>query len=1043
MYLLAGLAVTAVVIAAVGMIADLGAVGEVLAHLHPGPVVAAVALGVAAHGLRFVRWHLLLGVAGDRRLATKPSALAFLAGSLFAFTPARAGEVAKAVYARRLGGATVAGPLAAIAAERIGDVAVMVLLGTAGLLAVGALSAQWPALAVGACLVVGAAVAALVVKRSTRSAGPGDVSVGSPGWRWLAGVLRPAGRLFSLEGVTLTLGLGVVIWLLEVAVFWLSLVAVGSGGLAVALAVFPLGSLGGAISLLPAGLGVTEGGIAGLVAGVSGTSFEQGLAAALVTRAVISGTVTVLGLGALVAVRGQRLARQTASSAGPTGAAGPTSAGGPAGARSPRAVRLRRAMYAVVAVAIALATWLGVSALLTLRESRRISASAERLTLASFVAGPDEAGAAIDDLRASVGRLRWYSLPFRLTTAAWSPLPGRFGAVAEINDLLAYMDALLDGTRPVVTVLTDAASAAGDLPTASGLVAAFDGLRANRLELAAATRSLERAGSLRARIDESSLPEGLRAGLVRAETLRVAALDGVRLWEELEPPLARLLPLLNAFAGPSGGGSTAPPGRFDTHTVLADARSILEALDRSSAIRDHALQAVIVDAGSALDSLANLEVITRAGLPRDRDAARRLEQSLAELDRRLAEFADSVSGIAGSAPLAGFASSLRGQVDRARDGIAVVSELLAFDTRRTHIVLGQDDEEVRPTGGFIGTVWELTFDRGVLIDHRVFSSYVVDEHVPVERWMRAPESFRTSFGSEVMPFRDANWWPDFRVSAAHLRDIYGNAQGVRPHAVIGITQAALAELVGALGGVQVAAGTTSLTLRGGDVRQFVREGVKDSGATSGEDPRRQAARLLGEAIITRLASGSDVDPLHATAALWNSAKAATLTVDTGASRASKALAALGWNGAIGELRPGESRWYEANVYSPKFTEEIHRTFEYARHESEDGTIETRLSVTVSNLLPTVPVPCAQPALPPNPPCYWFRWWVAIDGDADLVSMPSGRQLPGSLAASRSSGSDPLSCCVVESDGANTIISGVEVVPPGESAQIDLSFRHGG
>ena len=1029
MYLLAGLAVTVVVIAAVWMIADLGAVGEELAHSRPGPIVAAVALGVAAHGLRFVRWHVLVGVAGDRRLAVKPSALAFLAGSLFAFTPARAGEVAKAVYARRLGGATVAGPIAAIAAERTGDVAVMVLLGGAGLLSVGALAAHWPPLVGGTALVFVAAIAALVVKRSALSATSGDGSADSRGWGWLARALRPAGRLFSIEGVSWTLGLGAAIWLLEVAVFWLSLLAVGSGGLALALAAFPLASLGGALSLLPAGLGVTEAGIAGLSAGLANVTFDQGLAAALVTRAVISGTVVVLGLVALVAVRGQRRHRETASLAGSVVA------------RSPRAVRLRRATYAVVALAIALAAWLGVSGLLTLRESRHISTSADQLTLATFVAGPEKASVAIDDLRSSVGRLRWYSLPFRLTTVAWSALPGRFGAVAEINDLLAYLDALIDGTRPVVTSLTDAVNAAGDPPTVAGLLAAFDGLRVNRLQLAAATESLERAGVLNARIDESSLTEGLRADLARAESLRVAALDGLRLWDEIEPPLTRLLPLLGALAGTPGDGGTPPPGSLDTHTTLADARSILEVLGRSPAIRDDALRAVAADAAPVLDSLADLEVVARAGLPRDRDSARRLERSLAELDRRLATLADSVSGIARSAPLAGLASSLSGQVDRARDGIEVMSELLAFDTRRTHIVLGQDDEEVRPTGGFIGTVWELTFDRGVLIDHRVFSSYEVDEHVPVERWMRAPESFRASFGSEVMPFRDANWWPDFRVSAAHLRDIYNNSQGVRPHAVIGVTQEALAELVGALGGVQVDEGATSSTLRDGDVRRFVRDGVTDGSARGDEDPRRQAARLLGEAIIARLVSGAGVDPLLATAALVKAANGATLTIDTGSSRASEALAALGWNGAFDGLQVGQFRWYEANVYSPKFTDEIQRAFASTEVNLADGTIETAVSVTVSNSLPVASATCAQPALPPNPPCYWFRWWLAFDREVQIASTPVGRNLPGSLAASQGMRTDAVSCCTVESDDERTLVSGMDVVPPGGSVRIELALRY--
>jgi uncharacterized membrane protein YbhN (UPF0104 family) len=338
MYLLAGLAVTVVVVAAIGMVADLGAVGDQLRHLRPGPVAGAVAAGLAAHGLRFVRWHLLVGVAGDRRLSAKPSALAFLAGSLFAFTPARAGEVAKAIYARRLGGSTVAGPLAVVAAERIGDVAVMVLLAAAGLLAVGALTSHWPALVGGACLVAALGTGAWIASLSIRGALGRRRGVDPVGPRWLVGFLRPSSQLVSVAGVSVTFGLGMIIWLLEVVVFWLCLAAIGSGGLALALAVFPLASLGGALSMLPAGMGVTEGGIAGLSASVSGVTFDQGLAAALLTRAVISGTVAIPGLGALVAVRGWRRkidAAKGGAAGEPCGPAGQLSSFSRPGLRSP------------------------------------------------------------------------------------------------------------------------------------------------------------------------------------------------------------------------------------------------------------------------------------------------------------------------------------------------------------------------------------------------------------------------------------------------------------------------------------------------------------------------------------------------------------------------------------------------------------------------------------------------------------------------------------------------------------------------------------
>jgi hypothetical protein len=129
------------------------------------------------------------------------------------------------------------------------------------------------------------------------------------------------------------------------------------------------------------------------------------------------------------------------------------------------------------------------------------------------------------------------------------------------------------------------------------------------------------------------------------------------------------------------------------------------------------------------------------------------------------------------------------------------------------------------------------------------------------------------------------------------------------------------------------------------------------------------------------------------------------------------------------------------VYSPKFTDEIQRAFASTEVNLADGTIETAVSVTVSNSLPVASATCAQPALPPNPPCYWFRWWLAFDREVQIASTPVGRNLPGSLAASQGMRTDAVSCCTVESDDERTLVSGMDVVPPGGSVRIELALRY--
>ncbi len=109
--------------------------------------------------------------------------------------------------------------------------------------------------------------------------------------------------LFAPRALGIILLLGAVAWLVEVAIYAVSLSAVGlsidTHLLILALAVFPLASLGGGISLLPGGLGVTEGGLVALSILLGSLSQETAVIAALLARTAI---LAIIVLGGLISV---------------------------------------------------------------------------------------------------------------------------------------------------------------------------------------------------------------------------------------------------------------------------------------------------------------------------------------------------------------------------------------------------------------------------------------------------------------------------------------------------------------------------------------------------------------------------------------------------------------------------------------------------------------------------------------------------------------------------------------------------------------------
>ena len=304
--LLAAAGVLAAVLAATAVLGDLRRADLTLGDLDWRWIVWTVPLAAADHGIRFLRWEMLLSTVSKTQPGLAGSGLPYLAGSLFIFTPARAGEVAKSLYARDRQGIPVPTSLPILAAERITDLGVMAGLGCIGLVLLGE-----PANLVEAGAVLAFTAVLLTV------AGPLLDKLGGRGFGWLrlgkrlGQMLQMADEsrrdLMAPRTLARSGGLGAAAWLAEVLVYFCALAAAGLspgwGLFVVALAVFPLASMAGSLSLLPAGLGVTEGGLVALAVLFGGADSNTAVLAALLSRAAILGVVIGAGLVALWLLR--------------------------------------------------------------------------------------------------------------------------------------------------------------------------------------------------------------------------------------------------------------------------------------------------------------------------------------------------------------------------------------------------------------------------------------------------------------------------------------------------------------------------------------------------------------------------------------------------------------------------------------------------------------------------------------------------------------------------------------------------------------------
>lgn len=138
----------------------------------------------------------------------------------------------------------------------------------------------------------------------------------------------------------------------------------------------------------------------------------------------------------------------------------------------------------------------------------------------------------------------------------------------------------------------------------------------------------------------------------------------------------------------------------------------------------------------------------------------------------------------------------------AQELIPLAEAVFLSDKQKTYLILLQNNMELRPTGGFIGSFALLTIDKGKITDFKIEDVYTADGqlkgHVdppsPIRKYLSQPHFF----------LRDSNWDPDFAVSAELAGWFLMKELGITTDGVIGINLYAAQKILQVLGPVTLA-----------------------------------------------------------------------------------------------------------------------------------------------------------------------------------------------------------------------------------------------
>jgi len=369
-------------------------------------------------------------------------------------------------------------------------------------------------------------------------------------------------------------------------------------------------------------------------------------------------------------------------------------------------------------------------------------------------------------------------------------------------------------------------------------------------------------------------------------------------------------------------------------------------------------------------------------------------------------------------------------------GAQVAPSLLGITGPRTYLVLAQNSDELRPTGGFISGAGHVRLDNGRVTEIKLGDSYAVDNFE--QPHPEPPSALRELMGADLLLLRDSNWSPDFPVSALVARALYAQDRGIDTDGAIALDMEAVRLLIEAMGPLQIPGTPQQIT--GENTIAALKQAwesppttlstVQQATTSNWWEKRKDFMGIMVTAAMAKL-QGGDLNPVALAKALYEMLDGRHLQMAVDDPAASPLLTERRWDGAL--QPPGKGDYLavvDTNFGYNKANAAVQPQIDY--RVAPDGTgLSATLTLTYTHT--------ARPLTPGTPcdrtprygdsydeltaRCYW---------DYLRVYAPAGSEMVAAEGLERAK--------TDRGEGNTTVFSGEFVLKPGESHDIVLRYR---
>jgi hypothetical protein len=368
--------------------------------------------------------------------------------------------------------------------------------------------------------------------------------------------------------------------------------------------------------------------------------------------------------------------------------------------------------------------------------------------------------------------------------------------------------------------------------------------------------------------------------------------------------------------------------------------------------------------------------------------------------------------------------------------LQIAPALLGAQRPVSYVLMGQNEDERRATGGFLGSLGVVTIDRGDVSSIDIKNSY---DFAPSDKNpLPPPPPLAEYLGFGGWYVRDANWFPDFPTSAAWIEWFWNYYYGQEPNGVIAFDQTAIEQLLTVTGPIDLP--DLHETITAANYRERSLYWVYQAGSTS-DDPqwvrgaKTSFAHELGTALFKKLLAAPPTDYARYAPVVASLVAQKHLQVALRDPTAAGLLAKEGWDGHLDRAAPDYLLASDTTATYTKLAPYVQKAIQETIAVQPDGSEHVAVTVSYRNEF--------RPELAGKtyPAGYLGEYWNPVSQELEYQT---GRYatyvrayVPAGAANVVMQGSDQPSTTTSES--GRLVVDGYVAIPMGTSRSLELGY----